>query len=131
MSTKHPWWLSYPRRLSTGRWEQAPRQFSLFGIDAEFRLDIGDGQENPAFAGLGTPTRIVDLKDGTVRATTKQDMIDHIILIDACKHIHNSQMDIWPEDIPMTTSIPRRSGPGRTPAETIWMVVMAICLPGT
>ncbi len=30
-------------------------------------------------------------------------MIDHIILIDACQHIHNSQMDIWPNDIPMTT----------------------------
>jgi trimethylamine--corrinoid protein Co-methyltransferase len=30
-------------------------------------------------------------------------VLDHIILIDACQHIHNSQMDIWPEDIPMTT----------------------------
>ncbi|MEW5785682.1 MAG: trimethylamine methyltransferase family protein [Bacillota bacterium] len=30
-------------------------------------------------------------------------MIDHIVLIDACDHIHNSQMDIWPNDLPMTT----------------------------
>ena len=83
--------------------DQAPKQFSLFGIDGEFRLDIGPDQAAPVFAGLGTPTRMLDLKDGTVRAATKQDMIDHIILIDACSHIHNSQMDIWPDDILMTT----------------------------
>ena len=32
-----------------------------------------------------------------------QDVMDHIILIDACDHIYNSQMDVWPDDIPMTT----------------------------
>jgi trimethylamine---corrinoid protein Co-methyltransferase len=87
------------------RWsvEQAPKQFSLYGIDAEFRLDIGVDQSEPVFAGLGTPTRMLDLESGIVRDTTKQDMIDHIILIDACSHIHNSQMDIWPNDIQMTT----------------------------
>jgi trimethylamine--corrinoid protein Co-methyltransferase len=30
-------------------------------------------------------------------------MIDHIILINACDYIHNSQMDVWPGDIPMST----------------------------
>jgi len=87
------------------RWavDKAPKQFSLYGIDAEFRLDIGPDQAEPVFAGLGTPTRILDLNDGSARGTTKQDMIDHIILINACKNIHNSQMDIWPDDIPMTT----------------------------
>jgi trimethylamine--corrinoid protein Co-methyltransferase len=46
---------------------------------------------------------MIDLKDGNIRACTKQDMIDHVILIDACNYIHNSQMDIWPDDILMTT----------------------------
>ena len=87
------------------RWavEQAPQQFSLFGRDGQFRLDIGPEQTAPVFAGLGTPTRILDLHTGDVRAVTKQDMIDHIILIDTCRHIHSSQMDVWPDDIPMTT----------------------------
>jgi len=87
------------------RWaaDQAPRQFSLFGIDAEFRLEVGPDQTEPIFAGLGTPTRIIDLESGAVRMATRQDMIDHIILINACEHIHNSQMDVWPDDIPMTT----------------------------
>jgi trimethylamine--corrinoid protein Co-methyltransferase len=75
----------------------------LYGIDGTFRLDIGTEQVSPVFAGLGTPTRIIDLQDGAIRPATRQDMIDHIILIDACNHIHNSQMDIWPDDIPMTT----------------------------
>jgi trimethylamine--corrinoid protein Co-methyltransferase len=31
------------------------------------------------------------------------DVVRHIQLINACQHIHNSQMDVWPNDIPMTT----------------------------
>ena len=95
--------VKLPEKLIRWAMNQAPRQFSLFGINADFRLDIGPDQAEPIFAGLGTPTRIIDLNDGSVRATTKQDMLDHIILIDACEYIHNSQMDIWPDDIPMTT----------------------------
>jgi trimethylamine--corrinoid protein Co-methyltransferase len=92
-----------PEKLVRWAVEQAPKQFSLYGIDAEFCLDIGPDQTEPIFAGLGTPTRMMDLKSGEIRACTRQDMLDHIILIDACDHIHNSQMDIWPDDIPMTT----------------------------
>jgi len=95
--------VKIPEKLIRWALEQAPKQFALFGIDGEFQLDIGMGQKTPVFAGLGTPTRIIDLNNGAVRAATKQDMLDHIILIDACNHIHNSQMDIWPDDIPMTT----------------------------
>jgi trimethylamine--corrinoid protein Co-methyltransferase len=95
--------VKLPEKLVRWALEQAPKQFSLYGIDGGFSLEIGPNQTAPVFAGLGTPTRILDLKDGSVRPTTKQDMIDHIILIDACNNIHNSQMDIWPDDIPMTT----------------------------
>ncbi len=34
---------------------------------------------------------------------TFQDTLEHIILINACENIHNSQMDVWPDDISMTT----------------------------
>ncbi|MEW6403540.1 MAG: trimethylamine methyltransferase family protein [Chloroflexota bacterium] len=95
--------VKIPEKLVRWAIDQAPKQFSLFGIDAEFRLDIGPNQASPIFAGLGTPTRVLDLNNGAIRPCTKQDMIDHIILIDACNHIHNSQMDIWPDDILMTT----------------------------
>jgi len=95
--------VKLPEKLVRWAVDQAPKQFSLFGIDAEFRLDIGPDQAAPVFAGLGTPTRIIDLDDGSVRPSTRQDMIDHVILINACENIHNSQMDIWPDDIPMTT----------------------------
>jgi trimethylamine--corrinoid protein Co-methyltransferase len=95
--------VKIPEKLVRWAVDQAPKRFSLFGIDAGFRLDLGPEQAAPIFAGLGTPTRIIDLNNGEIRACTKQDMLDHIILIDACNHIHNSQMDIWPDDIPMTT----------------------------
>jgi len=95
--------VKLPEKLVRWAVDQAPKQFSLYGIDPDFHLDIGPDQAEPVFAGLGTPTRIIDLNDRAVRMATKQDMIDHIILINACENIHNSQMDIWPDDILMTT----------------------------
>ncbi len=87
------------------RWavEQAPKEFTIYGNDPVFQLEIGGIQENPIFAGLGTPTRIIDIDSGEVRETTHQDMVDHIVLINTCENIHNSQMDVWPNDILMTT----------------------------
>ena len=81
--------------------DQAPAEFSLYGSDPEFELKIGSGK--PVFAGLGTPTHIIDMETGERRETTLEDTIRHIKLINGCEHIHNSQMDVWPNDIPMTT----------------------------
>lgn len=81
--------------------QQAPKQFTLYGNDPDFRMEIGGGQVN--FAALGTPTAIIDMDTGERRPTTMEDTIRHIQLIDGCDNIHNSQMDIWPNDIPMTT----------------------------
>ena len=83
--------------------ESAPEKFSIYGNDPEFKRRIGMDQAEPVFAGLGTPTKIIDLRSGDVRAVTHQDLVDHIRLINNCNHIHNSQMDLWPDDIPMTT----------------------------
>jgi trimethylamine--corrinoid protein Co-methyltransferase len=80
---------------------QAPHRFSLYGIDPAFSLDIGGETVN--FAGLGTPTHILDMETGSRRPTTLDDTLRHIQLIDGCSYIHNSQMDVWPNDIPMTT----------------------------
>jgi trimethylamine--corrinoid protein Co-methyltransferase len=90
-----------PEALVRRAVDQAPRHFTLCGSDPGFRLEIGAGETH--FAGLGTPTHILDLKDGRYRPCTLADVVEHIQLIDACDHIHNSQMDVWPDDIPMTT----------------------------
>lgn len=95
--------VKLPEKLVRWALEQAPSQFSFYGNDPEFRLQIGGDQAKPVFAGLGTPTRIIDNESGEVRPSTYQDVLDHIILISACENIHNSQMDVWPDDIPMTT----------------------------
>jgi trimethylamine--corrinoid protein Co-methyltransferase len=83
--------------------DQAPGEFSLYGSDPTFQLQIGGNQQSPVFAGLGTPLSVVDLDTNEVRKATKQDMLEHIILVNACQNIHNTQMDVWPDDIPMTT----------------------------
>lgn len=90
-----------PEKLVRWAVDQAPKQFTLYGSDTDFRLEIGADQV--CFAGLGTPTHIIDLDTGERRPATMGDVVRHIQLIDGCQHIHNSQMDVWPNDIPMTT----------------------------
>ena len=84
---------------------RAPSQFELYGAAAlgekAFKVQVGGGQ--PVFAALGTPTAILDLETGEHRPTTLADLVNHIKLIDGCEHIHCTQMDVWPNDIPMTT----------------------------
>ena len=90
-----------PERLVRWAIDQAPGQFTLYGADPDFRLEIGTDQVN--FAALGTPTSIVDTETGELRPTTLEDLRNHLRLIDGLDHINNSQMDVWPTDIPMTT----------------------------
>jgi trimethylamine--corrinoid protein Co-methyltransferase len=81
--------------------DQAPGQFTLYGADPDFRTGIGGGEVHSA--GLGTPTDIIDTATGERRPSTMADVVRHVQLINGCQHIHNSQMDVWPNDIPMTT----------------------------
>ena len=90
-----------PEQLVRWAVSQAPSRLTLYGSDAQFRLPIGGDQV--CFAGLGTPTHIIDTDTGERRTTTLADVVHHIQLIDACEQIHNCQMDVWPNDIPMTT----------------------------
>ncbi len=95
--------VKLPEKLVRWAVDQAPGQFTLYGNDPDFQLQIGGDQSKPVFAGLGTPTRIIDNETEEVRPATFKDVLDHIILISQCENIHNSQMDVWPDDIPMTT----------------------------
>jgi trimethylamine--corrinoid protein Co-methyltransferase len=90
-----------PEKLVHRAIDQAPRQFTLYGGDPDFRLEIGTDKVN--FAALGTPTKIFDTETGELRPTTMEDVRNHLRLLDGLDHIDNSQMDIWPTDIPMTT----------------------------
>ena len=90
-----------PEALVRQAVSRAPARFTLYGSDPGFSLEIGGGPVN--FAGLGTPTHILDPETGERRPAVMEDVVRHIKLIDGCRHIHNSQMDVWPNDIPMTT----------------------------
>jgi trimethylamine--corrinoid protein Co-methyltransferase len=90
-----------PEELIRWTLDQEPQQFTLYGADPDFQMEIGGGQVH--FAGLGTPTDIIDTDTGEHRPSTMADVVRHIQLINGCQHIHNSQMDVWPTDIVMTT----------------------------
>lgn len=79
----------------------APKQFRLYGSDGKLEMDIGG--EAVQFAALGTPTFVRDLETGAHRPSSLADLLNHIKLIDGCEYIHCSQMDVWPNDIPMTS----------------------------
>jgi trimethylamine--corrinoid protein Co-methyltransferase len=80
---------------------RAPKRFTLYGADPEFQRELGT--DSTCFAALGTPTHILDTESGERRLIALEDLYNHLRLIDALDHIDNSQMDIWPSDIPMTT----------------------------
>ena len=90
-----------PASLIQWALEQAPSSFTLYGNDPGFQVEVGG--DNVCFAGLGTPTHILDIETGERREVTLADVRRHLQIIDGLDHIHNSQMDIWPGDIPMTT----------------------------
>lgn len=93
--------VKIPETLVMWAVEQAPVSFSLYGYDGSFQMHVGG--EDVQFAGLGTPTQIIDLDSRETRQTVLADTVRHIKLINGCRFIHNSQMDVWPNDIPMNT----------------------------
>ncbi len=93
--------VKIPENIVLWALEHAPDLINLYGLDPQFCLHIGRDYIN--FAGLGTPTSILDTENGEYRPTTLDDLIRHIKLVDACKYINSMQMDVWPNDIPMTT----------------------------
>jgi trimethylamine--corrinoid protein Co-methyltransferase len=86
--------------LVTWAIDKAPSSFMLYGFDPKFKAKIGT--RTSAFCGLGTPTDMAD-KDGNLEPTTLEDLRKHLILIDDLDNFTNDQMDLWPNDIPMTT----------------------------
>jgi trimethylamine--corrinoid protein Co-methyltransferase len=69
--------VKIPEKLIRWAVDQAPKQFSLYGIDGGFSFEIGPNQTGPVFAGLGTPTRILDLETGAARPTLQKDARSH------------------------------------------------------
>jgi trimethylamine--corrinoid protein Co-methyltransferase len=90
-----------PARLVEWALEQAPSSFTLYGNDPDFQVEVG--RDSVCFAGLGTPTHILDIDTGERREVSLADVHRHIKIINGLDHIHNSQMDIWPADVPMTS----------------------------
>ncbi len=90
-----------PLRLVEQALADAPSAFTLYGMDPDFQVKVGD--DGVCFAGLGTPTHILDIETGQRREVVLEDVRRHIQIINGLDHIHNSQMDVWPADVDMTS----------------------------
>ena len=78
--------------------KKAPHEFILRGVDPDLQWRISP--ETRAWVGLGTPFRMLNA-GGKRREATMQDVNEHLILFEHLEHICCSQMDIWPQDIPI------------------------------
>lgn len=89
-----------PQEIVLWAIEQAPKAFTIYGFNKRFKAKIST--RSCHFCGLGTPVNMLDSK-GNYTPTTLEDLRKHLILIDDLEHLTNDQMDLWPNDIPMTT----------------------------
>ncbi len=69
--------VKIPEKVVLEAVRQAPRQFTLYGADPEFTLELGGEHIN--FAALGTPTAILDTETGKHRPTTLEDLVRWLI----------------------------------------------------
>ena len=79
-----------------------PDEFSLYGADASFKIDINT--ENVHFATQGAPTKIFDdLTPLDPRDATLQDFIKFMKIVNSLEYISSAHLDLWPVDVPYVT----------------------------
>ncbi|TFF99554.1 MAG: hypothetical protein EU541_04600 [Promethearchaeota archaeon] len=93
--------VKFPEELVTEQLKKVPREFSLWGPDSSFKLDIDTKSVN--FATVGTPVKTYDPSEkNDVRKSVLEDTIKQIRIVDTLENIHCSHVDVWPNDVPFT-----------------------------
>ena len=93
--------VKFPEELVMEQLEKVPSEFSLWGPDGSFRLDIDTKSVN--FATVGTPVKTYDPREkNDVRKSVLEDTIKQIRIVDTLDNIHCSHVDVWPNDVPFT-----------------------------
>jgi trimethylamine--corrinoid protein Co-methyltransferase len=90
--------VNFPAELVEKFLKKAPQGFILRGTDPGLQWHISP--ETRAWVGLGTPFRMLNA-DGKRWDATMRDVNEHLILFEHLEHICCSQLDIWPEGIPI------------------------------
>ncbi len=91
--------VKFPPRVVETYVAKAPREFTLCGHDRNLTWKVNP--ETRVWGGLGTAVNMYNLEAGTYAPATMNDLVRHLIILDAQEHIQSNQMDIWPSDIPM------------------------------
>ena len=82
--------------------KKVPDNFSLYGPDGQFSIEIG--KNNICFSTQGAPTKIVDEKNPLLtRDASLEDLRKFIKIVDSLEYISSSHLDLWPVDIPYVT----------------------------
>jgi len=93
--------VKFPEELVIEQLKKVPSEFSLWGPDGSFRLDIDTKSVN--FATVGTPVKTYDpTEKKDVRKSVLEDTIKQIRIVDTLENIHCSHVDVWPNDVPFT-----------------------------
>lgn len=90
--------LVLPESMIKEKLSQVPNSFKLHGPDGSFNFEVNT--KSTQFATIGTPVKIYDpSKKKDVRKTVLADTIKQIQVVDCCKNINCSHIDVWPSDI--------------------------------
>jgi trimethylamine--corrinoid protein Co-methyltransferase len=93
--------VKFPSRVVETYVKKAPREFTLCGHDQSLTWKISP--DTRIWGGLGTAVNMYNLETGGYGPATMEDLVRHLIILDAMDNIQSNQMDIWPSDVPMQT----------------------------
>jgi len=89
--------LRYPEKLLEWTLENAAKQFTLYGFDPKYDLDIGGKRVH--FSTAGAAVLYLDPKTRTYRETTLSDLYDMARLAHHMEHIHAFRRTMVPRDV--------------------------------
>jgi trimethylamine--corrinoid protein Co-methyltransferase len=94
--------VKIPEVLLNKYLNRVPKEFSLYGPDGGFKIEITT--DNVHFTTQGAPTKLYDTQNHlSPRDATLQDFIKFLKIVDSLENISSSHLDLWPVDIPYVT----------------------------
>lgn len=95
-------YVKIPEFLVNEEIKKVPNNFSLYGPNGQFSIEIG--KDTICFSTQGAPTKIVDEKNPLLtRDASLEDLRKFIKIVDSLEYISSSHLDLWPVDTPYIT----------------------------
>lgn len=93
--------VKFPEELIKEYLKFVPEEFSLWGPDGSYRVDINT--TDTKYITVGATVKIYEPTDKRmVRKTSLADLTKQLRIIDSLKNIAASGVSVWPQDVPFT-----------------------------